>query len=85
MNLGIKILKMKKIKKTELETLQELQTKQNNIYANIANLEILKTKLLKENETFTEEMQQFISKLEEKYGKVNISLKDGSISEVEEE
>ena len=85
MNLGIKNLKMKKIKKTELETLQELQTKQNNIYANIANLEILKTKFLKENETFTEEMQQFISKLEEKYGKVNISLKDGSISEVEEE
>ena len=76
---------MSKISKEELKDLQEQTGKQNAIKHDIGLLEIQKHSLL---HMWAEEMSKqdkFKKELEEKYGKINIDLKDGSYEIIEEE
>ena len=73
-----------KLTSEELETLQKLQGTINNAAMNLANIEIAKYELLNEHAVMKKDMQEFSLTLQEKYGEVNISLNDGTISEIEE-
>ena len=76
---------MSKISKEELKELQESQGKLNAIKHDLG---LLQTQSFSLNHLFAEEMQkQNKSKesLEEKYGKINIDLKDGSYEIIKEE
>lgn len=79
-----KSVKPKSITKEELEQLTNLQGGINNIAMNLANIEIAKYDLLQEHSELKSKMEEVSKELEAKYGSVNISLKDGSIFEVEE-
>jgi hypothetical protein len=73
----------KKITAEELEQLQGLQQAIGNAVNNLANIEIAKYELLQDHGRMKTAMQEFSLSLQEKYGEVNISLADGTISEVE--
>tara|TARA_Y100001938_G_C8050562_1_gene411457 strand:- start:307 stop:558 length:252 start_codon:yes stop_codon:yes gene_type:complete len=76
---------MSKITKEELKQLQEQEQKKSAIYHDLGVLETQKHSL---NHLYTQVMtEQNDSKkeLEEKYGKVNIDLKDGSYTVIEED
>tara|TARA_R100001440_G_scaffold6819_1_gene13745 strand:+ start:613 stop:864 length:252 start_codon:yes stop_codon:yes gene_type:complete len=76
---------MSKISKEELKQLQEQEQKKSAIYHDLGVLETQKHSL---NHLYTQVMtEQNDSKkeLEEKYGKVNIDLKDGSYTVIEED
>ncbi len=73
----------KKITAEELEQLQALQQAIGNAVNNLANIEIAKYELLQDHGKMKVAMQEFSLSLQEKYGEVNISLADGTISEVE--
>ena len=76
----------KKIKKAELERLQASVSKMNEIKMELGNIEAAKHRLLHsladvENKDFGEIKKE----LEEKYGKVNINVTDGTITELQDE
>ena len=76
----------KKIKKAELKKLQESVSKMNEIKMELGNIEAAKHRLLHsladvENKDFGEIKKE----LEEKYGKVNINVTDGTITELQDE
>jgi hypothetical protein len=76
----------KKIKKAELERLQASVSKMNEIKMELGNIEAAKHRLLHsladvENKDFGEIKKE----LEEKYGKVNINVTDGIITELQDE
>jgi hypothetical protein len=71
-----------KISAEELEQLQLLQKTMANAVNNLANIEIAKYELLNEHAALKVKMQEFSLQLQEKYGEVNVSLADGSISEI---
>ena len=76
----------KKIKKAELEKLQASVSKMNEIKMELGNIEAAKHRLLHsladvENKDFGEIKKE----LEEKYGKVNINVTDGAITELQDE
>jgi len=73
-----------KLTSEELERLQKLQGTINNAAMNLANIEIAKYELLQDHALMKKDMQEFSLTLQEKYGEVNISLNDGTISEIEE-
>lgn len=73
----------KKITAEELEQLQGLQQAIGNAVNNLANIEIAKYELLQDHGKMKAAMQEFSLSLQEKYGEVNISLADGTISDVE--
>ena len=67
----------------ELTQLQELQGGINNAAMNLANIEIAKYELLQDNAAMKKAMQELSVQLQASYGEVNISLVDGTISEIE--
>ena len=76
----------KKKKKAELEKLQASVSKMNEIKMELGNIEAAKHRLLHsladvENKDFGEIKKE----LEEKYGKVNINVTDGTITELQDE
>ena len=74
-----------KLTTEELENVQALQKELNNLLMNIGNAETVKSQLVA---TYTEKQdgwKSMTATLEQKYGAVNISLEDGSISPAEEE
>lgn len=73
---------VEKISAEELEQLQLLQKTMANAVNNLANIEIAKYELLNEHAALKAKMQEFSLQLQEKYGEVNVSLADGSISEI---
>jgi hypothetical protein len=77
--------KATKLTAEELTGVQELQKKINQVLANIGNAEVVKSQMLVAHAVDQEEWKTLISKLEEKYGTVNISLDDGSITEIPED
>jgi hypothetical protein len=77
--------KATKLTVEELKGIQELQTKINQVLVNIGNAEVAKSQMLAVHAADQEEWKILVSKLEEKYGTVNISLEDGSITEIPEE
>ena len=76
---------MSKIKKEELESLQESQKKFAAIKHDLGQLEVQKHGLLHLWAGLQEEENKFKKELEEKYGKININLEDGSYEEIKED
>ena len=74
-----------KIKKEELELVKEQQAKLNNIVTQLGVLETQKHGLLHEVAGLNKEIESTKNTLEEKYGKVEIDLTDGTYKEIEEE
>ena len=77
--------KAKKLTSKELDDVKELQSDINNLLMNIGNAELVKNQLVNKHVVKQGEWQVLTSTLEEKYGQVNISLEDGSLSPMEEE
>jgi hypothetical protein len=80
----------KKLEQSELEYIKELLDSKTKNYITIGQKyeqrEILLAqvnKLVSENVELQSDFDKNMKKLEEKYGKVNIDLNDGSIKEIE--
>jgi len=76
---------MSKISKEELKELQEQEQKKNAIKHDIGVLETQKHSLLHIWGEIITQQEGAKKELEEKYGKVNIDLKDGSYTEIKED
>ncbi len=74
-----------KIKEEQLKTVQEQQTKLNNILSQIGVIETNKHGLLHEIAGLNKEIEDYKAVLEKEYGAVNINLEDGTYTEIEEE
>ena len=74
-----------KIKKEELELVKEQQAKLNNIVTQLGVLETQKHGLLHEVAGLNKEIESTKNTLEQKYGKVEIDLTDGTYKKIEEE
>ena len=72
-----------KIEEQELQSLKEVQKKSGELFHNIGVLESQKHNLLHALAQVSGEQQEMIKALEEKYGKIEIDLADGSYTEVE--
>ena len=77
--------KSKKISKKELIEVKELQQQINALLMNIGNAELVKNQLVSSHAELQVQWKAVSQSLEEKYGSVNISLEDGTISEIEAE
>ena len=76
----------KKITKKELENLQSIIGKLNNLKLELGNIENAKHIVLHQIvEIERTEFGEAHKELEEKYGKVNVNISDGTITEVEDE
>jgi hypothetical protein len=75
---------MSKITKEELKELQEQEQKKNAIKHDIGVLETQKHSLLHIWADIVTQQEGAKKELEEKYGKVNIDLKDGSYTDIKE-
>ena len=76
----------KKIKKAELEKLQASVSKMNEIKMELGNIESAKHRLLHSlADVETKDFGEIKKELEEKYGKVNINITDGIITELQDE
>jgi hypothetical protein len=73
------------IETKELEKLQESQKKFAAIKHDLGQLEVQKHGLLHLWASIQEEENKFKKELEEKYGKININLEDGSYEEIKED
>ena len=74
-----------KLTTEELAQVKELQGELNNLLMNIGNAETVKNQLVRKQVEHQTLWDSITGKLEKKYGSVNISLEDGTISPVEEE
>jgi|TARA_R100001377_G_scaffold27814_1_gene14955 hypothetical protein len=75
--------KAKKITKKELESIKDVQQKTNAILLDVGYLEAQKTGLMGAHAQASKELQVIKTELEEKYGQVNVDLKDGSYTVIE--
>ena len=76
---------MSKISKEELESLLESEKKFSAIKHDLGTLAVQKHGLLHVYAQVQEESNKVKEELENKYGKINIDLKDGSYKEIVEE
>jgi|TARA_R100000734_G_C3297191_1_gene88234 hypothetical protein len=76
---------MSKITKEELKELQEQEQKKGAILHDLGLLETQKHALNHMYSNIMSEQEGAKKELEEKYGKVNIDLKDGSYTEIKED
>lgn len=74
-----------KIKEEELKTIQEQQTKLNELVHNIGLLESQKHGLLHEIAAANKDIEEYKSVLEKKYGAININVEDGTYTEIKED
>ena len=74
-----------KIKEEELKTIQEQQTKLNELVQNIGLLESQKHGLLHEIAGANKEIEDYKGVLEAEYGAINIDLEDGTYTKIEED
>tara|TARA_R100001510_G_scaffold57128_1_gene64248 strand:- start:288 stop:551 length:264 start_codon:yes stop_codon:yes gene_type:complete len=77
--------KVEKIEKEELESIQDLVRQINGGQLQIGQLETQKHILLHEIAEIQKGLKNLQQDLEKKYGKVNVSIEDGTITPVEEE
>ena len=77
--------KTKKVTAKELAQVKELQSTINTVLVNLGNADVVKAQLLTKHEEAQADWKEMTTELEKKYGNVNISLEDGSISAVKEE
>jgi len=76
---------MNKISEEHLKTIQEQQAQLNQILNNVGYLESQKHGLLHEIASVNQDIEEFKKILEAEYGSVNISLEDGSYTEIKKE
>ena len=76
---------MNRITDDELELIREQQTKIAQIKQDIGTLELRKHEVMSVMLDVNQEVEETKTTLEEKYGRVNINLDDGSYTAVEEE
>ena len=76
---------MSKISKEELESLLESEKKFSAIKHDLGTLEVQKHGLLHAFAQVQEESNKVKKELEDKYGKININLKDGSYEEIKKD
>ena len=74
-----------KIKKEELKTIQEQQTKLNELVHNIGLLESQKHGLLHDIAGVNKDIEEYKSVLEKEYGAININVEDGTYTKIEED
>jgi len=74
-----------KITQEQLEELQGYVGKLNNAAAQIGNLELQKHQINHAAAEVQNDLNKFQAKLEEKYGKVQINIQDGTYKPIEEE
>jgi len=76
---------MNRITDDELELIREQQTKIAQIKQDIGTLELRKHEVIGVMLDVNQEVEETKTTLEEKYGRVNINLDDGTYTDVEEE
>ena len=74
-----------KIKEEELKTIQEQQTKLNELVHNIGLLESQKHGLLHEIAKANKDIEEYKSVLEKEYGAININVEDGTYTKIEKD
>jgi len=74
-----------KIKEEELKLIQEQQKQLNELISNIGLLESQKHGLLHEIAGVNSEVEDYKEVLEAEYGAINISLEDGTYTEIEKD
>ena len=74
-----------KIKEKELKTIQEQQTKLNDLVHNIGLLESQKHGLLHDIAGVNKDIEEYKSVLEKEYGAININVEDGTYTNIEED
>ena len=74
-----------KIKEEELKTIQEQQTKLNELVHNIGLLESQKHGLLHEIAGVNKDIEEYKEVLEKEYGAININVEGGTYTEIEKE
>jgi translation initiation factor 6 (eIF-6) len=77
--------KAKKVTEKELNSIKDLQQRINTVVMNLGNAVVVQDQLTQSHGELQKEWKKETAKLEKKYGNVNISLEDGSISELKEE
>jgi translation initiation factor 6 (eIF-6) len=77
--------KAKKVTDKELDSIKDLQQRINTVVMNLGNAVVVQDQLAQSHQELQKEWKKATAKLEKKYGNVNISLEDGSISELKEE
>lgn len=77
--------KSKKVTDKELDSIKDLQQRINTVVMNLGNAVVVQDQLTQSHQELQKEWKKETAKLEKKYGNVNISLEDGSISELKEE
>ena len=75
---------MSKITEQELEQLQDQEKKKGAILRDLGILETQKHQLLHAFAIIQDEQDKLKTLLEDKYGKVNVNLEDGSYEVIEE-
>ena len=75
---------MSKITEEELEQLKDQESKKSAILHDLGVLETQKHSLLHVYAAIQEEQNKSKVELEEKYGKINVDLSDGSFEEIKE-
>ena len=73
---------MKKIEDKELEKIKAFEQKIISVKQELGNIEINKDLLKNAFTTVMQEYDNLRKELEEKYGKVNINISDGSYEEI---
>lgn len=73
---------MNKITDEELKKILAQQSKLGNLYNQVGHLEFTKNLKVKELVVLNTEIDSNKKELEEKYGRVNINLEDGSYEEI---
>ena len=73
-----------KIKEEELKPLQEQEQKKSAIFHDLGVLDTQRHSLLHIFADLVGEQQKLKTTLEEKYGKINVDLKDGSFKKIED-
>ena len=75
----------KKIEKKELDQLKSQETEKAKLLNQIGFAEAQKHELLHTFAQIASDSRKFAAELEEKYGKINVSLEDGSYEIAEED
>ena len=74
-----------KIKEEELKTIQDQQTKLNELVHNIGLLESQKHGLLHDIASVNKNIEEYKSVLEKEYGAININVEDGTYTKIKED
>jgi len=77
--------KVEKISEEQLQKLQEFVGVINKAQNELGGIEMQKHSLLHQIAAVREDFSKFQKELEEEYGKVSISIEDGSLKPIEEE